>query len=128
MKGSSFTLNQKLAAVAVALGAVALFAEPRRGPVVTLDTRELAAIVEKEVDHVTPAELAAWIIEDRADYRLLDLRSEQEYAAYHIPTAENLPLQSRDDPEQRKKHSMELLQDAPMDMGLGIKREAPRHY
>ena len=43
-------------------------------------------------------------------------------------TAENLPLQSRDDPEQRKKHSMELLQNAPMDMGLGIKREAPRHY
>ena len=43
-------------------------------------------------------------------------------------TAENLPTQSRDDPEQRKRHSMELLREAPMDMGLGIKREAPRHY
>ena len=43
-------------------------------------------------------------------------------------TAENLPTQSRDDPEQRERHSMELLRDAPMDMGLGIKREAPRHY
>ena len=43
-------------------------------------------------------------------------------------TAENLPTQSRDDPEQRKRHSMDLLRDAPMDMGLGIKREAPRHY
>jgi hypothetical protein len=43
-------------------------------------------------------------------------------------TVENLPTQTRDDPEQRKRHSMELLQDAPMDMGLGIKREAPRHY
>jgi hypothetical protein len=43
-------------------------------------------------------------------------------------TAENLPTQTRDDPEQRKRHSMELLQNAPMDMGLGIKREAPRHY
>jgi hypothetical protein len=42
--------------------------------------------------------------------------------------AENLPLQTRDDPEQQKRHSMELLQNAPMDMGLGIKREAPRHY
>ncbi|HMM87209.1 hypothetical protein [Azohydromonas sp.] len=40
----------------------------------------------------------------------------------------NLPLQTRDDPEQRARHSMELLRDAPMDMGLGIKREAPRHY
>ena len=43
-------------------------------------------------------------------------------------TAENLPTQTRDDPAQRKRHSMELLRDAPMDMGLGIKREAPRHY
>ena len=43
-------------------------------------------------------------------------------------TAENLPMQTRDDPEQQKRHSMELLRDAPMNMGLGIKREAPRHY
>jgi hypothetical protein len=42
--------------------------------------------------------------------------------------AENLPTQTRDDPAQRERHSMELLRDAPMDMGLGIKREAPRHY
>jgi hypothetical protein len=40
----------------------------------------------------------------------------------------NLPLLSRDDPAQRERHSMELLRNAPMDMGLGIKREAPRHY
>ena len=40
----------------------------------------------------------------------------------------NLPLQTRDDPAQRERHSMDLLRDAPMDMGLGIKREAPRHY
>jgi len=43
-------------------------------------------------------------------------------------TYANLPLQTRDDPVQRARHSMELLRDAPMDMGLGIKREAPRHY
>jgi len=40
----------------------------------------------------------------------------------------NLPTLSRDDSAQRERHSMELLRDAPMDMGLGIKREAPRHY
>ncbi len=43
-------------------------------------------------------------------------------------SAENLPTLTRDDPEQQKRHSMELLRDAPMDMGLGMKREAPRHY
>lgn len=43
-------------------------------------------------------------------------------------SAENLPTISRDEPEQQQRHSMELLRNAPMDMGLGIKREAPNHY
>lgn len=42
---------------------------------------------------------------------------------------ENLPeLADRNNPADRDRHSMELLKDAPMSMGLGIKREAPRHY
>ncbi len=43
-------------------------------------------------------------------------------------SAENLPTLTRDEPEQQKRHSMELLVNAPVDMGLGIKREAPKHY
>ncbi len=42
---------------------------------------------------------------------------------------ENLPAYAdRNDPADRDRHSMELLKDAPMDMGLGIKREQPNHY
>ncbi len=52
---------------------------------------------------------------------------EKRVSAAH-GSANNLPTQTRDDPEQQKRHSMELLRDAPMNMGLGIKREAPRHY
>ena len=43
-------------------------------------------------------------------------------------SAENLPTLTRDDPAQQQRHSMELLRDAPMNMGLGIKRESPNHY
>ena len=43
-------------------------------------------------------------------------------------THQNLPTLTRDDPAQRERHSMELLRNAPMDMGLGIKREPPHHY
>ncbi len=43
-------------------------------------------------------------------------------------SAENLPTLTRDDPEQQQRHSMELLRDAPMDMGKGIQREEPNHY
>ena len=104
MRLPALTLNQKLAVLALALGALALFAEPQRGPFVKLDARELALVVEKEVDHVTAAELAAWIVEGRADYRLLDLRTEQDYATYHVPTAENVPLSGLADyPLQRNE-------------------------
>ena len=41
----------------------------------------------------------------------------------------NLPKPAdRTDPADRDRHSMELLKDAPLNMGLGIKREKPRHY
>lgn len=92
MKRPVLTLNQKLAALALALGAVAIFSQPHRGPFVKLDARELALVVEQEVDHVTPPELAGWIVEGRSDYRLLDLRPEKDFAEYHIPTAENVQL------------------------------------
>ena len=41
----------------------------------------------------------------------------------------NLPEPAdRTDPAVRDSHSMELLKDAPLSMGLGIKREKPSHY
>lgn len=42
---------------------------------------------------------------------------------------DNLPEPAdRTDPDSRDRHSMELLKDAPLHMGLGIKRERPQHY
>ena len=89
---SRLTLNQKLALAAIGLGAVALFAAPYPGSKVTLDAKELALVVGTGADHVEAPELAAWIIENRADYRLVDLRTEKEFATYSIPTAVNVPV------------------------------------
>ena len=90
---SRLTLSQRLALVAAVLGLGALLiGNPLAGGKVTLDERELAAIVEGEVDHVTPDQLADWIVEGRQDYRLIDLRPEADYTAYHIPSAERLPI------------------------------------
>jgi rhodanese-related sulfurtransferase len=87
------SLERKLAVAAFLLGVLALVAgNPYGGGAVTLDTGELAAIVEGKVDHVAPGELADWIIAGRADYRLIDLRTEAEFAEYRIPTAENIPI------------------------------------
>jgi rhodanese-related sulfurtransferase len=89
---STLTTNQKLAVAALALGALAVVASvaPRR--TATIDPKALLTRVELEHDHVLPDELAGWIIAGRADYRLIDIRSPAAFAAYHIPTAENVPL------------------------------------
>ncbi len=87
------TTSQRLAIVAIVLGLGALvIGGVESGGVVTLDTRELAAIVEGEVDHVTPEELAEWLIAGRNDFRLIDLRGEADFAAYRIPGAENMAI------------------------------------
>jgi rhodanese-related sulfurtransferase len=89
---SKLTLNQKLGALALALGALAVFANVAPGHTVKVNAKELLTSVERQEDHVTPAELAAWIVEGRTDYRLVDIRDEKTFAEYHIPTAENVPL------------------------------------
>jgi rhodanese-related sulfurtransferase len=87
------TYHQWLALIAVVLGVLAFIAgDPYRGSRVTIDTKELASIVEGKVDHVTAQELADWIIQQKTDYRLIDLRSDAEFEEYHIPTAECVAL------------------------------------
>lgn len=92
MRMPTLTLNQQLAAGAFFLGLLALGAKPYPGGTVTIDARELASIVAREVDHVSALDLADWIVQGRSDYRLIDLRDEKAYAEYHIPTSENVPV------------------------------------
>lgn len=87
-----WTVKSRLAVLALVLGILALFGDPFGGGSVTLNARELAAVVESEVDHVTVEQLADWIIQGRNDYRLLDMRAGEAYASYHIPTAESVQV------------------------------------
>jgi rhodanese-related sulfurtransferase len=89
---SEWTLNHKLAVAALVLGALAVAGDPYGGGQVTVDNRELARIVQDEVDHVTAPQLADWILAGRSDVRILDLRDEASYAAYHVPGAERVPI------------------------------------
>jgi rhodanese-related sulfurtransferase len=112
MNRSFWTLNRILGAVLGVLGFLALLiGTPSRGSHVTLDTAELARIVEREVDHVNVEDLAGWIIAGREDFRLVDLRSPQEFAAYHIPRAENVPLASLTDHPLLRNESIVLYSE-----------------
>ncbi len=85
--------NTKAGLLVCLLGLIAAFAgNPYKGTRVTIDATDLAGIVQREVDHVAPADLADWIVKGKSDYRLIDLRSKAEYDQYHIPSAENVPL------------------------------------
>jgi rhodanese-related sulfurtransferase len=94
---SNLGLGPKLGILALALGFVAVFAKVHPGRTVTVHEKELLTSVERQEDHVGPAELASWIIAGRADYRLVDLRDAKSFAEYHIPTAENIPLSTLPD-------------------------------
>ena len=84
--------NQWLALIALVLGALAVLGEPYAGRRTSLDARELAMIVEGEVDHVMAREIAEWIMQGQTDYRLIDIREDTAYARYHIPGAENVQI------------------------------------
>lgn len=86
------SLNQKLAVVAAVLGAVALFGQPYPGTISKVDAGELAARAGADTAQVGVDELAGWLIEGRADFRLIDVRDAEAYAAYHIPAAEQVPV------------------------------------
>lgn len=92
---ASLSVPKKAGLGLILLGIAGLFAgDPYRGRSYTIDEQELARVVETTVDHVSPQELADWIIQGKTDYRLIDLRTEKEFNEYHIPTAENIPLTS----------------------------------
>jgi rhodanese-related sulfurtransferase len=90
---STFTLNQRLALLAFVLGFVAIGATPTRGDRMSVDSRRMALLVANGSDRVGARTLADWIIQGRADFRLVDLRSKVAFAAGpRIPTAENIPV------------------------------------
>ena len=67
---------------------------PYRGNHVTIDTKDLALRAGTGADTIQPTDLADWIIQDRNDYTLVDLRAAKNFDTYHIPGAQNLPMAS----------------------------------
>ena len=66
----------------------------RAGAPGTIDVAELAQVVADQEDHVSAVELAAWIRAGKRRLRVVDVRSPSEFAIYHIPDAENVPIES----------------------------------
>jgi rhodanese-related sulfurtransferase len=54
--------------------------------------QSLAQTIARNADRVTAATLNSWIVEDRRDFLLIDVRSPDAYRAAHIKGARNVPL------------------------------------
>jgi rhodanese-related sulfurtransferase len=52
----------------------------------------LARMVAAGDDHVTVQELSDWLIKDRRDFELVDIRASREFDAAHIEGARHIPL------------------------------------
>ncbi len=86
---------RRFAVILVALGLIAAFAgSPYRGPFARVDTTQLALEAGSPASRVSAAQLADWLIEDRNDFLLVDVRAPAEFARYHVPGAINVPLAS----------------------------------
>ncbi len=123
---SKLTLDQKLAGLALALGAVALFADVTPSRTAKVNVKELLTSVERQEDHVTPADLAAWIVEDRADYQLIDLRHPNAFSEYHIPTAQNVPLAQVTDGALARNEKLVLYGDGAVEASIVLKGQGYR--
>lgn len=95
MKWNVTLTGKTLAALAVALIAIiaavagTVARGPSGGPV---DFNSIAQTIADEKDHITPGELAHWIMEKRQDFQLIDIRQPWQFDDYHIPMAINIPF------------------------------------
>jgi rhodanese-related sulfurtransferase/uncharacterized membrane protein YedE/YeeE len=84
---------RRLAAALLALGVFAAFAgNPNRGSFVRVVARQLALDAASNADRVSPAQLADSLLSGRAEFVIVDLRSANAFAEYHLPGAINVPL------------------------------------
>ncbi|MFN8573648.1 MAG: rhodanese-like domain-containing protein [Gemmatimonadaceae bacterium] len=82
-----------LASIAAVLGAGALVAGSPEPPASSVDVTRLAHAVETEADHIDALQLAAWIRDQKAGLRVIDVRTVAEYEDAHIPTAEHVAIE-----------------------------------
>lgn len=117
---SNLNTPKKLALIALGLGVIALFAgSPYLGFEVKVNTKDLALSTVKNSDKIESIELADWIIQGKADFTLVDLRTEELYNQYFIPTAINIPLPQLPESELLRNQKIILYADDDVNAAQG---------
>jgi len=93
MRRSIVLTGNRLVVFTVALVAIVLaVAAAISHGVRAAETKAAVESITRDAGQVTAGELTQWIIENRQDYQLFDLRDPWQFDDYHIPGAINLPF------------------------------------
>jgi len=88
------SISKKLAMAAALLGIIALFiANPTDDNKIYVNAKEMTLSTVKDQDKIDVMTLADWLIKEKPDFTLVDLRNEKEYTEYNIPTSVNIKME-----------------------------------
>jgi len=108
----NLSTNQKLGVVALLLGLIALFAgNPYGGTTIKVNEKDIALSTVGNSDKVSVTDLADWIIKNKSDFELVDLRSEEKYNEYTIPNSQCIPLPQISSSELLRNQKIVLFSD-----------------
>jgi rhodanese-related sulfurtransferase len=94
-KFASLPPRKRMGILAIILGILAIFADsPYNKVTANVNLKDLAINSSKDVDRVKIEDLADWLIKGKMDYRLIDLRREEDFLKYNIPSSENITIEN----------------------------------
>ncbi|MEN8223663.1 MAG: rhodanese-like domain-containing protein [Acidobacteriota bacterium] len=86
-------INKQLGfTVAIILGIIMVFLPGSDKSKFNFNPETLSSIILSNEDQISPETLSEWVVEERKDYLLIDIRSEKEFNEGNIKTSENIPL------------------------------------
>jgi len=78
--------------VALIAGVMLLVVSGTGSPKYNFKPEEIAKAIAGNEDHMSSDKLSQWIIEGKSDYRLIDIRSAEDFKKGSIKTAQNIPF------------------------------------
>jgi rhodanese-related sulfurtransferase len=104
--------RKRIGILAIILGIFAAFiGEPTSKAKVSVNLKEISNLSVDDIAKVDVFSLADDIIKNKYDYRLVDLRSPEEYKKYNIPTSENIPVEKLLDSDLARNEKIVLYSD-----------------
>lgn len=89
-------------ALLILLGVLLAFSPAGTRKASTISPQVLAEAITNEADHITAEQLAKWLIDKKPDLLVVDMRSAEEFAQYHIPGAVNISFNKLFEPEAQE--------------------------